>query len=93
MQALSAHPHSISNRQQDQDGEPLPHVLSPVVQAAPPAKSILFSSATDESCKDRYYNCNVVVQARLCVYNYYKTACCASCTRVANRHPGFLGSR
>ncbi|KAM7158963.1 thrombospondin type-1 domain-containing protein 4 isoform 2-T2 [Molossus nigricans] len=47
----------------------------------------------DESCKDRYYNCNVVVQARLCVYNYYKTACCASCTRVANRHLGFLGSR
>ncbi|XP_036903045.1 thrombospondin type-1 domain-containing protein 4 isoform X1 [Sturnira hondurensis] len=47
----------------------------------------------DESCKDRYYNCNVVVQARLCVYNYYKTACCASCTRVANKHPGFLGSR
>ncbi|XP_024896136.1 thrombospondin type-1 domain-containing protein 4 [Pteropus alecto] len=47
----------------------------------------------DENCKDRYYNCNVVVQARLCVYNYYKTACCASCTRVANRHSGFLGSR
>ncbi|XP_070355003.1 thrombospondin type-1 domain-containing protein 4 isoform X1 [Equus asinus] len=47
----------------------------------------------DENCKDRYYNCNVVVQARLCVYNYYKTACCASCTRVANRQPGFLGSR
>ncbi|XP_037689454.1 thrombospondin type-1 domain-containing protein 4 [Choloepus didactylus] len=47
----------------------------------------------DENCKDKYYNCNVVVQARLCVYNYYKTACCASCTRVANRHLGFLGSR
>lgn len=47
----------------------------------------------DENCKDKYYNCNVVVQARLCVYNYYKTACCASCTRVANRHTGFLGSR
>ncbi|XP_027427950.2 thrombospondin type-1 domain-containing protein 4 isoform X1 [Zalophus californianus] len=47
----------------------------------------------DENCKDRYYNCNVVVQARLCVYNYYKTACCASCTRGANRHAGFLGSR
>ncbi|XP_036700444.1 thrombospondin type-1 domain-containing protein 4 isoform X2 [Balaenoptera musculus] len=47
----------------------------------------------DENCKDRYYNCNVVVQARLCVYNYYKTACCVSCTRVANRHSGFLGSR
>ncbi|XP_028717823.1 thrombospondin type-1 domain-containing protein 4 isoform X2 [Peromyscus leucopus] len=47
----------------------------------------------DENCKDKYYNCNVVVQARLCVYNYYKTACCASCTRVASRHTGFLGSR
>ncbi|NXC79728.1 THSD4 protein, partial [Cercotrichas coryphoeus] len=46
----------------------------------------------DENCKDKYYNCNVVVQARLCVYTYYKTACCASCTRVANR-PGFLGHR
>ncbi|MBN3307779.1 THSD4 protein, partial [Amia calva] len=39
----------------------------------------------DENCRDKYFNCNVVVQARLCVYNYYKTACCASCTRVANR--------
>ncbi|XP_021092644.1 thrombospondin type-1 domain-containing protein 4 isoform X2 [Heterocephalus glaber] len=47
----------------------------------------------DENCQDKYYNCNVVVQARLCVYNYYKTACCASCTRVAARHTGFLGSR
>ncbi|MBN3275135.1 THSD4 protein, partial [Polyodon spathula] len=47
----------------------------------------------DENCRDKYFNCNVVVQARLCVYNYYKAACCASCTRVANRHPGFLGRR
>ncbi|CAM9903233.1 unnamed protein product [Lampetra planeri] len=39
----------------------------------------------DENCKDKYFNCNVVVQARLCVYNYYKTVCCASCTRAANR--------
>ncbi|XP_061451149.1 thrombospondin type-1 domain-containing protein 4 isoform X2 [Rhineura floridana] len=47
----------------------------------------------DENCKDKYYNCNVVVQARLCVYTYYKTACCASCLRVANRQSGFLGRR
>uniref|UniRef100_A0A452IXB7 PLAC domain-containing protein n=1 Tax=Gopherus agassizii TaxID=38772 RepID=A0A452IXB7_9SAUR len=47
----------------------------------------------DENCKDKYYNCNVVVQARLCVYTYYKTACCASCTKVANRQSGFLGRR
>uniref|UniRef100_A0A673Y640 Thrombospondin type 1 domain containing 4 n=1 Tax=Salmo trutta TaxID=8032 RepID=A0A673Y640_SALTR len=40
----------------------------------------------DENCRDKYFNCNVVVQARLCVYDYYKTTCCASCTRVAHRH-------
>lgn len=56
-------------------------------------QSVLFSSAAEETCKDKYYNCNVVVQARLCVYNYYQTACCASCTRAANRHLGFLGRR
>uniref|UniRef100_A0A672ZJR7 PLAC domain-containing protein n=1 Tax=Sphaeramia orbicularis TaxID=375764 RepID=A0A672ZJR7_9TELE len=39
----------------------------------------------DENCRDKYYNCNVVVQARLCVYDYYKTTCCASCSRVAHR--------
>ncbi|XP_034061061.1 thrombospondin type-1 domain-containing protein 4-like [Gymnodraco acuticeps] len=39
----------------------------------------------DENCRDKYFNCNVVVQARLCVYDYYKTSCCASCTRVAEK--------
>ncbi|KAM4749448.1 thrombospondin type-1 domain-containing protein 4 [Rhinophrynus dorsalis] len=47
----------------------------------------------DENCKDKYYNCNVVVQARLCVYAYYKTACCASCVRAARRQSGFRGRR
>ncbi|XP_053573518.1 thrombospondin type-1 domain-containing protein 4 isoform X2 [Bombina bombina] len=47
----------------------------------------------DGNCKDKYYNCNVVVQARLCVYAYYKTACCASCVRAATRQSGFLGRR
>ncbi|MBN3310281.1 THSD4 protein, partial [Amia calva] len=39
----------------------------------------------DENCKDMYFNCNVVVQARLCVYSYYRTACCASCSKVSRR--------
>lgn len=69
-------------------------LLCPRVLAASWAQeSLLFSCPIDENCKDKYYNCNVVVQARLCVYNYYKTACCVSCTRSANRHTGFLGSR
>ncbi|XP_069781968.1 thrombospondin type-1 domain-containing protein 4 isoform X2 [Narcine bancroftii] len=39
----------------------------------------------DENCRDMYFNCNVVVQARLCVYTYYKTACCASCAKARRR--------
>ncbi|XP_062848683.1 thrombospondin type-1 domain-containing protein 4 [Trichomycterus rosablanca] len=42
-------------------------------------------NAVDESCKDRRSNCMMVVQARLCVYSYYKSACCASCTQSAQR--------
>uniref|UniRef100_A0A7N8XH57 ADAMTS-like 4 n=1 Tax=Mastacembelus armatus TaxID=205130 RepID=A0A7N8XH57_9TELE len=38
---------------------------------------------SDENCQDRRHNCVMVVQARLCVYSYYKTACCASCTQSA----------
>uniref|UniRef100_A0A8C6PH73 ADAMTS like 4 n=1 Tax=Nothobranchius furzeri TaxID=105023 RepID=A0A8C6PH73_NOTFU len=33
---------------------------------------------TDKNCRDRRDNCLMVVQARMCVYSYYKTACCAS---------------
>ncbi|KAG7335489.1 hypothetical protein KOW79_000182 [Hemibagrus wyckioides] len=43
------------------------------------------SPSLDESCKDRRSNCLMVVQARLCVYTYYKLACCASCTQSAQR--------
>uniref|UniRef100_A0A665VP32 PLAC domain-containing protein n=1 Tax=Echeneis naucrates TaxID=173247 RepID=A0A665VP32_ECHNA len=45
----------------------------------------------DENCRDKYFNCNVVVQARLCVYDYYKTTCCASCSRVAHRQSHHRG--
>uniref|UniRef100_A0A8C0GNL4 ADAMTS like 4 n=1 Tax=Chelonoidis abingdonii TaxID=106734 RepID=A0A8C0GNL4_CHEAB len=38
-----------------------------------------------ENCRDKYHNCPVVVQARLCVYSYYKLVCCASCTRAMER--------
>ncbi|KAL5004562.1 hypothetical protein ScPMuIL_018018 [Solemya velum] len=34
----------------------------------------------DPKCRDRYSNCQVVVQARLCWYQYYKQICCASCS-------------
>ena len=50
-----------------------------------PQASNFSSSITDENCRDRRHNCVMVVQARLCVYSYYKTACCASCTQSAQR--------
>uniref|UniRef100_A0A8C4Y9I0 ADAMTS like 4 n=1 Tax=Gopherus evgoodei TaxID=1825980 RepID=A0A8C4Y9I0_9SAUR len=40
-----------------------------------------------ENCRDKYHNCPVVVQARLCVYSYYKLVCCASCTRAVETEP------
>ncbi|XP_018423624.1 PREDICTED: ADAMTS-like protein 4 [Nanorana parkeri] len=43
------------------------------------------SAALDENCRDRYHNCAVVVQARLCVYAYYKQACCSSCSHSLQR--------
>ncbi|XP_030042964.1 ADAMTS-like protein 4 isoform X2 [Microcaecilia unicolor] len=39
----------------------------------------------DENCKDRHHSCPLVVQARLCVYAYYKGACCASCFHALER--------
>uniref|UniRef100_A0A3B4VKI2 PLAC domain-containing protein n=1 Tax=Seriola dumerili TaxID=41447 RepID=A0A3B4VKI2_SERDU len=33
------------------------------------------------SCSDQYHNCMVVVQARLCIYPYYRSVCCTSCSR------------
>ncbi|XP_053331275.1 ADAMTS-like protein 4 [Spea bombifrons] len=43
------------------------------------------SAELDENCRDRYHNCAVVVQARLCVYAYYKQACCSSCSHSLQR--------
>uniref|UniRef100_A0A8C2WE26 ADAMTS-like 7 n=1 Tax=Cyclopterus lumpus TaxID=8103 RepID=A0A8C2WE26_CYCLU len=43
-----------------------------------------------ESADDQYHNCMVVVQARLCVYTYYRSVCCASCSRVKNSYPASL---
>ncbi|XP_025032310.1 ADAMTS-like protein 4 [Python bivittatus] len=41
--------------------------------------------ALDEACRDKYPNCAVIVQARLCVYSYYKAVCCASCSHALER--------
>uniref|UniRef100_A0AAX7V4W1 PLAC domain-containing protein n=1 Tax=Astatotilapia calliptera TaxID=8154 RepID=A0AAX7V4W1_ASTCA len=40
---------------------------------------------SDENCRDVRQQCELVVQARLCVYTYYKKVCCASCVQSAQR--------
>ncbi|XP_032090050.1 ADAMTS-like protein 4 isoform X1 [Thamnophis elegans] len=43
----------------------------------------------DATCRDKYPNCAVIVQARLCVYSYYQSACCVSCSHaLERRHVG-----
>ncbi|XP_030003644.1 thrombospondin type-1 domain-containing protein 4 isoform X2 [Sphaeramia orbicularis] len=39
------------------------------------------------SCSDQYHSCTVVVQARLCIYPYYRSVCCASCSRSQKTYP------
>jgi len=37
-----------------------------------------------KGCQDRFKNCNVVVQSRLCKYSFYQTNCCRSCALISN---------
>lgn len=34
-----------------------------------------------EGCSDKFKNCHLVVQARLCKLKYYLVSCCASCSK------------
>ncbi|XP_043196145.1 thrombospondin type-1 domain-containing protein 4-like isoform X1 [Amphibalanus amphitrite] len=40
------------------------------------------SNSLAADCVDRFNNCRLVQQARLCRYKYYKTHCCETCSRV-----------
>ena len=33
-------------------------------------------------CRDKFKNCNVVVQSRLCRYSFYQSNCCSSCAKL-----------
>ncbi|XP_045026312.1 thrombospondin type-1 domain-containing protein 4 isoform X2 [Daphnia magna] len=39
------------------------------------------ASASGEGCSDKFKNCHLVVQARLCKLKYYLVSCCASCSK------------
>uniref|UniRef100_A0A7N6AMM2 PLAC domain-containing protein n=1 Tax=Anabas testudineus TaxID=64144 RepID=A0A7N6AMM2_ANATE len=44
----------------------------------------------DPLCNDQYHNCLVVVQARLCVYPYYRSICCTSCSQRSKTYPNHI---
>ncbi|XP_019623772.1 PREDICTED: thrombospondin type-1 domain-containing protein 4-like isoform X1 [Branchiostoma belcheri] len=51
---------------------------SPVI-SEPAERLYSVARNSDDSCIDKFHNCNLVVQARMCHYGYYKKVCCASC--------------
>ena len=36
-------------------------------------------------CEDKFKNCNIVVQAHLCVYSFYQSNCCRSCRDITTQ--------
>ncbi|XP_029000777.1 thrombospondin type-1 domain-containing protein 4 [Betta splendens] len=45
---------------------------------------------TDPSCSDQHHNCLVVIQARLCIYPYYRSICCSSCAKMPKSYPNHI---
>ncbi|XP_042877789.1 ADAMTS-like protein 4 [Penaeus japonicus] len=45
----------------------------------PPCVGPSGTKYTERNCVDRFMNCKLVQQARLCRYSYYRAVCCASC--------------
>ena len=39
----------------------------------------------EEECEDKFKNCNIVVQAHLCVYSFYQSNCCRSCRDITTQ--------
>uniref|UniRef100_A0A0B7AKS2 PLAC domain-containing protein n=1 Tax=Arion vulgaris TaxID=1028688 RepID=A0A0B7AKS2_9EUPU len=47
-----------------------------------PSTSISRQRTSGKICEDKYWNCLMVIQARLCTYEYYRQLCCNSCQKV-----------
>ena len=54
-----------------------------------PEKYTAAASTREESeaslCEDKFKNCNIVVQAHLCVYSFYQSNCCRSCRDITTQ--------
>ena len=43
------------------------------------------SRSEEVVCEDKFKNCNIVVQAHLCVYSFYQSNCCRSCRDITTK--------
>ena len=41
--------------------------------------------SVEDRCEDKFKNCNVVVQSRLCRYSFYQSNCCRSCAAISDQ--------
>ena len=44
-----------------------------------------FLPPSNSPCEDKFKNCNIVVQAHLCVYSFYQSNCCRSCRDITTQ--------
>uniref|UniRef100_A0A1B6CQ79 PLAC domain-containing protein n=1 Tax=Clastoptera arizonana TaxID=38151 RepID=A0A1B6CQ79_9HEMI len=56
-----------------------PQVTTVAPAGETPGDQAQHASEEDDECVDRFHNCHLVVQARLCKYKYYRGSCCLAC--------------
>ena len=64
-------------------------IISNEIPPIVPEKYIAAASTKEEAeallCEDKFKNCNIVVQAHLCVYSFYQSNCCRSCRDITTQ--------
>ena len=67
-----------------------PPILSNEILPEKARKAAAGAGAGLARCEDRFKNCAVVVQSRLCRYAFYTANCCSSCRHIQHQHHRWL---
>ena len=60
-------------------------IISNEIPPIVPEKYTAAAGVRGEDCEDKFKNCNIVVQAHLCVYSFYQSNCCRSCRDITTQ--------
>ncbi|XP_065207289.1 thrombospondin type-1 domain-containing protein 4-like [Planococcus citri] len=55
------------------------NIVESTTENMPPKSISRFPGISNSECQDKFNNCHLVAQARLCNYKYYQGLCCVSC--------------